>query len=351
MKRIIVWGLCAVLALLFFDKCTPVNILSALKKFDYKDLPDLKDGTSSASYQLKKISDETSNNILYDAAGNYFLVESNFTIKKLDDQGNELFSTNKRDTYLPRFTSYAFDSSGVYDLSAKKIEKQAFTTINKNQTLSTAAWQTTFDKYYHEAEIVLFGFTDLFGKANPVFMKVKGDWIVLIMTDDEMRLDETRYVTGIHFKGYPAIYHHLNLLKDTRKNTYSDFESTSDKWLQSVTGVHFRESELSYPTDREIKTLDYKKTGVDAEIAYTPIPVSWLCVTSQSLLINREELLFKCGGTIDVGIFNKVNPYLQLFSVPQKYLTKTSVSFLTSAFYSNAWPSQNDGLYIIKRKK
>jgi hypothetical protein len=350
MKRIIVWSLVALLALLFFDKCTPVNVFSAFKRSDFKHLPDLRDGAVSANYQLQKMSDETHNNIVYDPAGNYFLIESNFDVKKIDANGNEIFKIKKTDMYVPRFTSYVFDSTGVYDLSVEKIEKHRFTKINQNQTLTVEEWQAMFDKLYHEAEVVLFGYTDMFGKNNPVFVKIKGSWIVLIMTQHEARLKEIEYVTGIRFEGYPAKYKHLYLLKDAAKQTYSNFESTSDEWLHSFNGMDLRERGLSYPTNRKIKTLDYKKTGVDADIAYTPIPISWLCSTSQSLSIDGEELRFNCGGTIAVGFFNEVKSYLRWYSVPEKYSSKTLVSFLSSAFYSNEWPSKNDGLYIIKRK-
>ncbi|MBA9077448.1 hypothetical protein FHS90_002161 [Rufibacter quisquiliarum] len=351
MKRLVILGLTVLFFILFLDKCTSMNVLSTFKESGLKDLPSLKDDVRSRNYEIKRISKEAYANITYDPVGNYFLIIDNFTIRKLDAAGNEVFQLENSQMYLPRFTSYVFDSTGVYDFSSQKIEKQLFNRVlNLDQSLDKEEWQKTFDDLYQHADVVLFGgYTDLYHEDDPIFLRINGEWVLLITTPQETRLQEIEYRAGIRFEGYPAKHNHLSLLKDTQTQAYSDFEGTSDRYLQTYQDITLKEKQVAYPTDRNIKILSYEKQRVYSELAYTPIPIAWTCEVGNSLTIGGEELKFRCGGIKKLGLFNDVDTFLRWYSVPREFLPRTHVSFLKYSFPSNEQASENNGLYLVRK--
>lgn len=351
MKRFVIWSLTILLLILFLDKCTSMNVFSVFNRISYEELPNLKNGTHSKNYEIRRISEDEYKNIRYDPVGNYFLIEGHYDVKKIDAMGTEVFNLSKKEMYMPRFTSYVFDSTGVYDLSANKVEKQLFDNmINMKQELSEKAWQAQFDDFYRQADVVVYGYTDIYKNGDPIFMRVSGKWILLITTPHESRIREIEYVAGIRFEGYPARHNHLYLLKNASKKTYSDYEGTTDAYLKTYYEIALVEKSIAYPSERKVETLGYQKKSVYGEIAYTPIPVSWLCNTAQSIRLKEEEMVFKCVGIKEAGFSNYVDNRLNWFSVPQKYLSKTEVSFMIYAFPSNDEASENNGLYIVKKR-
>jgi hypothetical protein len=350
------WSLTILAVILFLDKCTSLNVFNALNTVDYTRFPDLKNGARSKNYEIRRISKDSYKNIRYDPVGNYFLIEGNFEISKIDAYGTEVFKLDNKankEMYFPRFTSYVFDSTGVYDLSAAKIKKQLFSKmINLKQELTDEAWQRIFDAYYKRADVVVFASTDMYKKGNPIFIRVNSEWILLITTEHETRIEETEYIAGIRFKGYTAKHNHLYLLKDVERQSYSDFEGTTEDFLQSFNGINLAERNMRYPAGREIKRIAFKKIGVDGEIAYTPIPVSWHCTTAQSITIDKEELKFKAVGIKALSLFTKIDSRIWWYSVPEKYLNKTSVTFMIYSFPSNVKAGEaNNGLYIVRKIK
>jgi hypothetical protein len=344
----IILSVIVLLLVLVLQQCSSIDLLAVFRNKAHQHLPTLRNGARSENYQLQRVSTNVFANLTYSPIGNFFLLNNQDEVIKIDAKGNEVYRLTNSNCYLPRFSCYVFDSTGVYDFSASQLKKQPFKQLlNLNKQLNEADWQQTFDQLYQSADVVLFGSTSQYG-TDPIFLRIHNEWTLLLTTEHEVRISNMEYQAGISFEGYPAKFEPLFLLKDVANKTFSDTEGTTDEFLKTYYTVKLKEKELGYPNDRKLETLSAEKGRVYAHGAYTPFPISWVYPMGQSLSINKEEIKFRCHGTRDLGIASKIEGYLNSFVIPTKYATQSKVSFLRYSFPSNGSESDDNGIYVVK---
>jgi len=337
--------------LLFLDKCTSRNISTMFNSSEFYKYPELAENPSSASYEIRRISQDIYTTVTYDSAHRFFIVSVRDSLLKLDAGGRELYHLELPDVKLERYSYYAMDSSGVYDFSETNLNHQPIKQVlNLDQKMNAQDWQHHFDDFYQRAEVVIYGTNNFYQDLEPIYFKIKNEWTVLILKQYDDRWDDFDQISGVKFKGYPAKFNSMYLLKDQKKGEYTDLERTSDSYLKTYYTVKIKESELKYPVDRTPVLLSYKKEGVQSYAAYISLPVSWSIKAGYELLVGQEKIRFKVDAVQDVGFSKPIESYLTQYQVPEVFATQTDVSFLKYAFPSNGPESINNGLYILSKK-
>jgi hypothetical protein len=338
--------------LLFLDKCTSRNISTMFNSTEFYKYPELVENPVSASYQIRRISPSIYGQLSYEPVHQFFMVTTADTILKLDAQGKELYHLKTRNINVERYTPYVMDSTGIYDFSEKNLRHQAIKeVINADQKLNPEVWQNRFDELYKAAEVVVYGTNSFYGDFfYPIYFKVKQDWLVLIMLQHDERWDDFDQVSGVTFKGYPAKYSALYLLKDQENGLYSNLEGTTDSYLKTYYTVKIKESSLKYTASQGPQITSFKKDGVESYAAYISLPVTWSIKAGYEWNVGQEKIYFKGDAIQDVGFSKPIETFLRTFRVPEKFSKQTSLTFLRYSFPSNGPQSLNNGLYILSKK-
>lgn len=337
--------------LLFLDKCTSRNISTMFNSSAFYKYPELTETPSSANYEIRKIIADTYVAVTYSAAHQFFIVSTRDSLLKLDAGGKELYHLENNQIDLQRYSHYAIDSSGVYDFSETNLNHQPIKRVlNLDQKMTPDEWQSHFEAFYKNAEVVIYAVNNFYQNSEPIYIKVKGEWIVLILQKYDERWDDADRISGIKFKGYPAKYSPMFLLKDQEKGEYADLERTSDSFLKTYYTIKIKESSLRYPMDRPAKMLSYKKDGVESYAAYISLPMSWSIKAGYELNVGREKICFKGDAVQDIGFSKPIETFLTQYRVPEAFAKQTDVGFLKYEFPSNGPQSLNNGLYLISKK-
>lgn len=348
MKKTIVVIVSVILLLVFLDRCTTINISTAFLSSKYKAYPELRQGVSSKNFELRHIDSILYCGITYDPVYHFFLIDNGYAIHKIDAKGNEVFKLEQGGLNLLRFTHYAVDSTGIYDLSKDKVARETFKSrINVDQKLKKEAWEKIFAQYYKEAQTVVYG--NYSSDGNPIYLKINEDWILIKTNTNDNRIVDEDQVSEVTFEGYPAKYNPLYLLKDVKNLTYSNNQSTTDEFLNTYYTVKLKEKELEYPADMALNLQAFQKEGVGFRAAYSGLPLSWALTAYYEINRSGEKLNFKTYANQYIGLSKPVDTYLTLFTVPQKFRSQTAVSFLKYKL-TTVDETQVTGYFILKNK-
>ncbi|PST81558.1 hypothetical protein C7T94_18985 [Pedobacter yulinensis] len=329
------------------QQCTAINIYSSLGADPAGYVP-LRQGARAGSVEMVRITTYSAA-INYHPGKRFFLVVANGRVIRLNSSGMQDYALESDSLYVPRFSYFVFDQTGAYDLSEAVPKKKLYKAeVNQNQELSKAAWQAQFDSLYKNAEVVIFGFSVLYGAGDPIMFRVKGEWTRLQTGEAEGRLDHIGEVAGARFDGYPAKYSQMYLLKDQERGTYSDLQATTDGWLQTYYTIDLKEKNLGYPESPPVRVAGYRKTEIMARFAFTDLPLSWRADLACEVNVAGDVLRFRSGGEKPVGPFKGLQNFLAVFSVPAVFAEQTGVHFLRYAFPTNGEDSSNNGLYVIR---
>jgi len=342
-------GIC--LLIMFLESFTTLNILSTItfntKKF--KTYKYLKEGVSSEQYVIERISDASNQTLLYDTLNNTFMVSNIVNLKIIDKFGEIINDIKLTDEInVPFRTHYAFGDTFLYDLSLNELKKEYFKEVIKPpKDMSSNEWIDIFKNYYDKASIVIYG-NSLTSKENKrIFFKVDADWILLYMGGRyHLKGDWWSEHT---FKGYPAKYNKLILLKDQQNKLYADFQDTTDAQVRRNYGRRFDEKRLKYKA-LKIKQQAFRKKIIYETIVYTSIPSSVGGTAYYSLKKGKDIIYLKENAVRPVFFLSKVDNYLESYSIPQKFNDKSDISFLKCVYPSNINSSGSKGLYLVKKK-
>ncbi|WP_159023953.1 hypothetical protein [Formosa sp. L2A11] len=334
--------------LVFVQQCSTINLIPdfVLKKSDYKYLSA---GVSSKNFVLDKISDKTYMYITYDSVRNYFIVDDSYNKIKISAEGDVLINIQHPSGDLPYKSHYVFTDSTVCDLSKNSLEFEPFyKKINSETDTLDTKWITLFEDYYNKATTVIYSNNDY------IYLKIKAGWVALQLANDYYF--EGDNISEITFKNYPAKFEKLIFLKDNASNTYSDWMSHSgssaDKMYpdEDLKYFNYPEKGLKYVSNK-IKTIDFKKTKSAENYTYTPIIAQFQGVGYYKLKIGEEYIRFKENAFKYPFMFFHSDAYLNLYTIPKKFESKTKLSFIKYSFPTNQNESKSQGLYLLKKKE
>jgi hypothetical protein len=354
-----------IIFLLFLDKCTLVNITtsSIFKNPKYNDYPDLGEGVKSESAEIVKLSDDPNSTIAYDTINNFFLVNLEGILIKLDRNGKEKTRLDLSGLTVWISTCYVFSDSAIYDLSKENVKEEKFLKIiNADYSLSFESWYKLFEDYYSKAQIVVYDFyhTDQYG-GGQIYLKINEDWTLLYVNRDVqtknvydesknriLPLDETSgsYST---IEGYPEKVNNMILLKDEVRKTYSNRGTTTDNELMPNYTAVLKDN-FEYPDYRK-KTLFFQKESIAGKISYTSIPIYWS--GTAYFRLEKDKQVFNFKGYATKFVFSwSVDPNFCWFHLPEKFKQKSAVSFLSFKFPSSEdEANKSKGLYVVRAKQ
>ncbi|SIR18417.1 hypothetical protein [Maribacter ulvicola] len=338
-----------IIGLLFFfvQQCSNTNLLPSFvcKKSEYKYLSEK---VNSKNFVIDKISDKTYLYVTYDSINNYFIVNDGYNKMKLSAEGNLLINIPHPSGELPYKTHYVFTDSTICDFSKNELEIETFfKKINPATEKLETKWISIFEEYYYNASTVIYSNNDL------IYFKINEGWVSLHISDNHYL--EGDNITERTFENYPAKFSKLIFLKDQKSNTYSDWMSHSgssiDKKYPNVELENFNypEKELNY-LNNKIEKISFEKTVLSETYRYTPIIAQFQGIGYYKLKKENEYIRFKEKALKYPFKFFKSDSYLNHYTIPEKFNTKTKLSFIRYSFPTNQNESKSQGLYIIKRK-
>lgn len=338
-----------VIILVFIQQCSMINLIPSfvLNKSDYRYLSE---GVSSENYTIEKISDAGYSIITYDTINNYFIVDTNFYQIKISAEGDSI--TSIKSGFLPYKTHFVFADSTAHDFSKQKVEAEPFYQIinSQEEKMEKDDWISLFEAYYNKASTVIYSNDEL------IYLKINEGWVALHMPIGYFL--GGNYFSERTFENYPgkyAKYNKLIFLKDNKSNTYSDWLSHSGSVLDKLYPDErlklytYPEKALDYPNDK-IEKISFHKTDVSETVTYTSIIAQFQGIGYYKLKKENEYVRFKENADKYPFLFFSSDGYLNHYSVPEKFKTKTNVSFIVYSYPSNQNESESQGIYIVKKK-
>ena len=335
-------GIAILMALLFVDQCTSVNLSNALfLKREFSEFKYLKDSVASKNYEIVRVSENGYLTLTYDLINNFFLLNDRDGIKKVDVNGHVKMYVKERNVDLPYRTPYAFSDSLVFDFTKKEMNPEPFSEIIFPEKKSAEEWIVWFESYYNQASVVIYGdqLVDQDHDFYPIYMKIGGKWVLMYLHGYfYFHKDGNNQNT---FESYASKGSQLILLKDVEKKVRSGWITCQDCDNGQV------EKSFEY-SPHKINTLAFQKDFVYETIVYTPIPIVIAGTAYYSLEKDGEFINFKENAL--KPIFSNSQSYLYYFSVPTKFEPQCEVSFLKLGYPTNINESGSKGWYVIRRK-
>jgi hypothetical protein len=332
MKVLVIVCVALLATALYMQFFTSTDFTAKFSSFRPQDYRRLGEGVQNEKMEVVRISEQTSVYILYDSLRHYFLLIDNERMRKVDSTGHVIFEHPRKDfsslrsefAFWPHQSSYFFDTTGVFDMSA---DKPAFHPYD--QVIEREDWSAWFDAAYPRATTVIFGPVCDDNDRRTIYLQIDSAWTLLYASANDKRSSEDDDLSGYRMEGYPARYQHLWWLKDTERGEYSTM--MHDKQVS--------QQGLNYPTD-PIKILHSRKTQVFSHAAYSPFPIT----REEEAAYRMGDLEFKASATRDVGFGKPLETYLRWFRLPD-----TKVSFMKYEF-----PIMGDeerGVYVVRPKQ
>ncbi|GAA3757762.1 hypothetical protein [Flavobacterium ginsengiterrae] len=374
-KNIYALILIAILLLLFLDRCTAYNITTndLFRSKDLKNSKSLIEKPQSKNYEIVLV--EGTFPILYDTINNEFYVSNNKGLTKYDYFGNIVISDDlAKEKYtsvfdFANFIPYVFAENGVYDFSGKKLVYTKFLQIlNSQNEIKDADFKLLFEKYYNDAEIVVYDTArnfDYQADNLPMYFKIKNNWILLFSQKGDNRFThslssefETETIGQIDFLNFPAKFadKRLIVLKDQKKRIYSTKqigEEIDDNYLKMYSTQLLKEQKFDYQSSNSIKLISRKKDEYYHTGGYFNFPdwffPSFINTAYYQVVYNNESLFFK-----EKAIMYSKNleceSDLYLYELPKHFRTKSKVAFMHYAVNIGGYANDSTGIYepIIK---
>lgn len=351
-KTTIMLVIAVIFILLFIEKCSLINLSTAdiFRPKAYQNFKGLQDTVQSGDYEIVPIAGDFP--ILFDSIKSEFYIANNRGLTKIDAQGNVLFSADllkEKNTSVfdfANFSPYVFTENGVYDFSGNELKYEAFSKIlNVENELSDGNFKTLFEKYYQEAELVLYGTDrniDFNRDCLPMYFKIKNRWTLLFSQKGDHRfthqlsLDADDIIGQIDFENFPAKFSdkRLMVLKDHKNGIYSTQQvgiKIDDRYLETYFTQILKEQKLDYRTANKFELLSYKKESYYYTGSYWNLPKwvapSFLNTAYFELVYYKEKLFFKEKVIKHFSNFKCKNE-LYLYEVPVNLRKKTKVAFI-----------------------
>lgn len=311
------------------------------------ELPILRDGLSSETYEVQFLDNPYAADITFHPQKQFFIYQYGDYIK-IDARGRKVFQLEYSEgLYRPAFTPYVITKRGLYDFSQARPKPRQivkFYNDKKDRRLTRDSFIKVFGKSYAQADVVVYGNYDSDVGRYPAYMKIGGDWSIFYVSPGNIEV-ESDYDLGITIEGFPPKFERMILLRDPVQKRYSHNSSrVRDR------EVSLPEDRLQYPRNRKLTKLSYKSQYVSEHYAYTSIPAIRGGYAIHQLNIDGEKIDFK-EIAVRSAFSLKVDTNLNLFVLPKPYASKVPVSFLEFRPGNNIDTSGSDGVYIIRPKR
>lgn len=348
------------LFVLFLQRFTTVNLNLAKSS---TDIPYLSQPVQNDTYKIERVTQNTWNEIRYDPVNDFYLIAQNEKITKLNNKGEVTFSLNLNEKDInntPDFMDYHRPSHfviswyGIYDLSKEKPYLEKFETqLNTDGKMEWEEWIKRFENLYNTAETVLWGYRKALdaSMSHPLYFKINGNWTVLYTLKNVSQINSND--TFIQFRpNYKQDYvqdkfQKLYLLKDVKNGgAFSDYNSFNNTYTNS----DYAEEKMEYGKEANLGTISFKKE-VYNEVPYSFLPAQFGGTAVNKLSIGNSTLTFKTKAIKGAGFSSEpLKNYIYLFTVPTKFKTENTLSFLYYKYPTNWNSGASEGVYIIKKR-
>ncbi|TDG35602.1 hypothetical protein EZJ43_13360 [Pedobacter changchengzhani] len=370
MKNMLLIILVAFIAIFLLESCTTINLSPKLlvNKSKYNKFPELSDGLEWGTFKMNRITETSGVNLRYFPQKNFFLVSNYISLQefnpiKIDSLGNTVFQLNlyKRNDadFIDAINCFVILSNEVYDFSADKPTAVPFSEVlNKENTFTSEKWIETFEAHYQQADIVLYGWITELQSAQCVYFQTAGKWVKLYEFDSSgpsfIYPDGSKIKCKINRKEIPEKLYEEHFLKDATNLTYSNEHRYTDEYITPYTSAEasfFPDQALTYKKAGEIKTLAFSKEMSTSDGYMNPgIPTRFYGTAFYELNIDGDILNFKNNAIKSNGFSEKTETDLFLFSLPEKFLKKSALRFLTYDYGINVHENGKKGVYVIRKK-
>ncbi|MEO5911631.1 MAG: hypothetical protein ABIP95_12130 [Pelobium sp.] len=370
MKKMLVLIFLTVVVLFVLGSCTTINLSPKLliNKSIYQKFSELGDGLEWGKFKMNRITATSGVNLRYFPQNNFFLVSNyksleEFNPIKIDSLGNTVFQLNlfKRNDvdFIDAINCFVIVANEIYDFSAHKPTAVPFSEVlNKENILTSEEWIQTFEAHYQQADIVLYGWITEMQSAQCVYFQTAGKWTKLYAFDRSgpsfIYPDGAKIKCKIKGKEIPEKHYEEHFLKDVAQQTYSNEHRYTDDYITPYTSAEasfFPDQALTYKKAGEIKTLAFSKETFTTEGYMNPgIPTRFYGTAFYEINFDGDILKFKNNAIKHNGFGEKVQTDMYVFSLPEKFLDKSSVSFLTYDYGINVHENEKKGVYVIKLK-
>ncbi len=377
--------ICALLVLLFLDRCTTHNITTNdfFRPKCYKNFKSLMEKPQSKNYEILPVTGSFP--ILFDSISNEYYLSNNQGLTKYNHLGNVIISDDlAKEKYTSvfdfvNFIPYVFAEKGVYDFSGKKLVYTEFSQIlNSKNEIKDSDFKILFEKYYKDAEMAVYDTNrnfDYLAENYPMYFKIKNNWILLFSQKGDYRFThsgsndaENDTIGQIDFLNFPAKFagKRLIVLKNQKNGIYSTKqigEKIDDDYLKMYSTQLLKEQKFNYQSSNSIELLSRKKDEYYFTGSYFDLPEwfspSFINTAYYQVTYNNENLFFK-EKAIKYFKDSKCKNDLYLYELPKHLRTKSKVAFLDYAINIGGYRNdstdivepiiKNGGLYILKPK-
>lgn len=377
----------SVLALLFVDRCTTVNLTTAdiFRPESYNHFKELPGHPQSKNYEI--VAAKGNFPLLYNISKNEFYLKFGQGLTKYDAFGNIIISNDlSHEEYtsvfdFANFVPYVFAKNGVYDYSGNRLVYSKFSQVlNFQNEINDEDFKSIFESNYRKADLVIYDTNrniDSERDCFPMYFKINDNWILMFSQKGDFRFshqgnDKVKNDTigQIDFLGFPAKLadKRLTVLKDFKNKIYSinlfGKETIDDHYLDTYYTQIMKERKVDYQTNDDVKLLSRKKDEYYSSGNPFSLP-NWVSPSFMNtgyfrLTYQNENLYFKekaLKRSGDSGIQND----FYLYELPKKLRSKSKVAFLDYSLNVGGYMNdstdvvepiiKNAGLYLIKPKK
>ncbi len=368
MKKMLILIIASVVVLFIVGSCTTINLSPKLliNKSTYYKFPELSDGLEWGKFKMERISETSNVNIRYFPQKNFFIVNNYKSLEeynpvKIDSLGNKVFELNlhkRNDTvFIDAINCFVIVENEIYDFSADKPTAIPFSEVlNKENTLQPEKWVETFEANYQKADIVLYGWVTDVLNSSCVYFQTAGKWTKLYVFSNSgpnfIYPDGSEIKCKINRKEIPEKIHEFHFLKDVAEQSYSNEHRYTDDYITpyNSTQSFFPDQAHTYKKTGIIKMLAFSKETYTSDGYMNPgIPTLYYGTAFYELNFDGDILNFKNNATKSIGLGEKVQTDMYVFSLPEKFLNKSAVSFLTYDYGINVNENGKKGVYVIRK--
>lgn len=309
------------------------------------ELPLLRDGTHSATWEIQYLDRPYQADITYSASGRFFMIRGQ-EFRKFDTAGRETFSLARTAaTFQPPFTHFIVEPEGLYDLSQAQPKRLPFVQVvngEQDRQMSRDLWRHHFGRAYRKADIVFY--TRPRGELHrvPAYMRIDGDWVIFYSAYDDIDFHHD-YDLGASIEGYPPKFPRMTLLRDPRTGQFSAEASMIRDGEKPVPERH-----LDYRLPGRFEWLSYDASTVMDRTYYASLPLSYTGPAAFQITLEGEALRFREAGVS--SLLGRRDSRMNWFVLPADLTEGSPVSFLEFRPYGNFDTMGSNGVYVIRRR-
>ena len=347
------------------EGCTTINLSPKLliNKSEYEKFPNLDNGLEFGKYEMERIAKTNGAELSYFPQNNFFLISSDskpgtYNPVKIDNLGRKVFelSFDEQSDFklLDYMNGFVIGANAIYDFSADSPKEEEFyELLNKEKNIDPNNWVKQFEDHYRSADIVLYSQHTELVSAQCVYFRIAGKWTKLYEFNHPGRQfiypDGAKIKCRINDVEMPPKLNEEHFLKDVQQESYSNYLRYSDDYIKRDNKT-FPDQALNYKQVGTISTLAFSKEASTNDGYSLGIPNTFYGTAYYKLSIDSNILNFKTVAFKFIGLKEKVQTSMYLFSLPEKFSAKTSVSFLTYDYGTNFYDNGKKGIYVLRRK-